>query len=138
MVMFSMDPDEDDVDFPTPTPPAAPGPPPRAELRIVDASVKKRGKACVVCGRAKPPHIEVGIDGVVEYTCRDCYELQSQGISPEITAYCVTCGTALLKGDHFCGKCGNPAALSCPKCGARPEEEDAFCGKCGASLRASA
>ncbi len=133
--MFSMEPDEDGDDFELPQPPAPPGPPPKAELKIRDASVRRRGKACVVCGRAKPAYIEVEIDGVAEYTCRDCYELQSQGLSGEVTQFCTKCGTALLKGDNFCGRCGTPASLRCPKCGARPEEEDAFCGKCGAALR---
>ena len=115
-----MNPDEDadDVDIPSP-----PAPPPRAEIKIVDASIRRRGRACVVCGRAKPAYIEVEIDGVVEYTCRDCYELQAQGLSGEVT--------------QFCTKCGTPAALKCPKCGARPDEEDGFCGKCGAALRPS-
>ncbi|HTD80753.1 MAG TPA: zinc ribbon domain-containing protein [Thermoplasmata archaeon] len=130
-----MEPDEDEDEVVLPPAPAPPGPPPRAEIKIVDASVRGRGKACVVCGRAKPSYIEVEIDGVVEYTCRDCYELQSQGLSGEVIAFCTKCGTALLKGDNFCGRCGTPASLRCPKCGARPEEEDAFCGKCGAALR---
>ncbi|TLZ64760.1 MAG: zinc ribbon domain-containing protein [Methanobacteriota archaeon] len=137
-MVLRMNPDEGDEDFVLPQPPPPTAPPPKQEIKIVDASTKRRGKACVVCGRPKAPYIEVDVDGVVEYTCQDCYELQAQGLSGEVTAYCVTCGAALLKGDHFCGRCGTPAALRCPKCGARPEEEDAFCGKCGAALRAPA
>ena len=134
--MESPDEPEDEVQVPRPPPP--PAPPPRPEIKIVDAAVRRRGKACIVCGRPRPAYIEVEIDGTMEYTCRDCYELQSQGLSPEVAEYCTKCGTALLKGDHFCGRCGMPAALRCPRCGARPEEEDAFCGKCGAPLRAPA
>ena len=137
-MVLRMNPDEGDEDFVLPQPPPPTAPPPKQEIKIVDASTKRRGKACVVCGRPKAPYIEVDVDGVVEHTCQDCYELQAQGLSGEVTAYCVTCGAALLKGDHFCGRCGTPAALRCPKCGARPEEEDAFCGKCGAALRAPA
>jgi hypothetical protein len=136
-VVPPMEPGEGDEDFTLPPPPGPPAPPPKAEIKIVDASSKRRGKACVVCGRPKPPYVEVDVDGVGEYTCQDCYELQAQGLSAEVAAYCVTCGAALLAGDHFCGRCGTPAALRCPKCGARPQEEDAFCGKCGAALRAA-
>ena len=134
---FSMEPDEDEVDIGLPSPPPPPAPPPRPELRIVEAERKRRGKACVVCGRSKPAYVEIEIDGVVEYTCRDCYELQSQGLSSEVAEFCTNCSATLLKGDHFCGRCGTPASVRCPKCGARPDEEDAFCGKCGAPLRAS-
>src|SRR3989442_15995014 len=132
-----MYPDEDADDIAPPSPTASPAPPPKAEIKIVDASIRRRGKACVVCGRAKPAYIEAEIDGVVEYTCRDCYELQAQGLSGEVTQFCTKRGTALLKGDNFCGKWGTPAALKCPKGGARPEEQVAFCGKCGAALRPS-
>lgn len=135
--MFSMERDEDSDDIDLPPPPAPPGPPPRADIKIVDASVRRRGKTCVVCGRARPAYIEVEIDGVVEFTCRDCYELQAQGLSGEVTQFCTKCGSALLKGDNFCGRCGTPASLRCAACGARPDEEDAFCGKCGATLRTS-
>ena len=129
-----MRPHEEDEEFGPPPTPGPAAPPPKAEIKIVDAATKRRGKACVVCGRPQPPYVEVDVDGLVEYTCRDCYELQAQGISPEVAAFCVKCGTALLKGDHFCGRCGTPAMSRCPKCGARPEEEDTFCGKCGAAL----
>ena len=133
---FSMEPDEGEEEFDLPSPPAPPAAPSRPELRIVEAT-KRRARTCVVCGRSRPAYVEIEIDGVVEYTCQDCYELQSQGLSSEVTEFCTKCGAAILKGDHFCGRCGTPAALRCPKCGARPEEEDAFCGKCGAPLRAS-
>jgi len=126
--------DEDDLGFPVE--PAPPPPPNRPELRIVEAT-KRRAKACVVCGRSKPAYVGVEIDGVVENTCQDCYELRAQGLSSEVSEFCAKCGAALLKGDHFCGRCGTPASLRCPRCGARPEEEDAFCGKCGAPLRAA-
>jgi hypothetical protein len=120
----------------SPPPPGPPAASPRPEIRIVDASARRRASACVVCGRPRLAYIEVEIDGVVEYTCKDCYELQSQGLAGEVTQYCVKCGTALLRGDHFCGRCGTPALFACPSCGARAGEEDAFCGKCGASLGA--
>ena len=134
-MVFRMNPDEGDDEFSLLQPPTPPAPTPKEEIKIVDAATRRRGKACVVCGRPKAAYIEVDVDGVVEYTCQDCYELQAQGLSGEITAYCVKCGVALLKGDHFCGRCGTPAALQCPKCGARQDEEDAFCGKCGTALR---
>jgi len=126
---------EEDADE-APAPPAPPPAPPRPEIKIVDAATRRRASACVVCRRPKPTYIEVEIDGTVEYTCRECYDLQSQGLSGEVSQYCVKCGTAILRSDHFCGKCGTPAVLACPSCGARADEEDAFCGKCGSTLRA--
>ena len=82
-----------------------------------------------MCGKEKTPYIEIEVDGVLEYTCKECYE----GQVIELTA-CRTCGAALEPGDAFCGKCGTSRALKCPACGTQANEGDRFCGKCGTTL----
>ena len=110
-----------------PEPPTTPIPPPKPELRIRDLGTRPRG--CSVCGQAKPAHVEIEVDGVLEYTCKECYE----GQTIELAA-CRSCGSALEPGDQFCGKCGGPRAFACPSCGADVGEEDRFCGRCGAKI----
>ena len=118
---------EDQAPLEAPTPPETPTPPPKPEIRIREYGARPRG--CSVCGKEKPPHIEIEVDGILEYTCRECYE----GQVIEIVA-CRSCGAAMEPGDHFCGKCGTPRLLSCPSCGVQVDEEDRFCGKCGARV----
>ncbi len=108
-------------------PPEAEPAPPRDEIRIRDLT--GRPTACSVCGQPKPVYVEIEVDGVVEYTCRDCYE----GDVVELVA-CRKCGAALEATDAFCGKCGAPRVLACRACGASLTDGDAFCGKCGASV----
>lgn len=107
--------------------PSEPAGPPKAELRIRDLGARPRG--CSVCGQPKTPYVEVEVDGVLEYTCKECYE----GDVIELAA-CRKCGAALESGDHFCGKCGTPRVLTCPSCAAEVDEEDRYCGKCGTKL----
>ena len=115
-----MDPD-DEASEPPPEPPVSP---PKPELRIRDLT--RRPRACSVCGQPKAPYVEIEVDGVLEYTCKECYE----GQVIELAA-CRTCGGAMESSDNFCGKCGTPRLLACPSCGAEVGEEDRFCGKCG-------
>ena len=123
-----MEPEEPpDEGAPPPAPPSEPVPPPKAEIKIRDLGVRPR--ACAVCGKAKAPYIEIEVDGVLEFTCKECYE----GQVIELTA-CRSCGAALEAADNFCGKCGVPRVLKCPACGAEVEEEDRFCGKCGGKI----
>ena len=124
-VRFPMDGEEpEDEGVPDAEPePAAPTKP---ELRIRDLG-ERRG--CSVCGKEKPPHIEILVDGAFEYTCRECYE----GQVIELAA-CRTCGAALEAVDEFCGKCGTPRVLKCASCGTEAGPEDRFCGKCGAKV----
>ena len=122
-----MDPEEPEDDVPPVEPPAPPAAPPKPELRIRDLGTRPRG--CNVCGKAKPPHIEIEVDGVLEYTCKECYE----GQVIELAA-CRSCGAAMESADHFCGKCGTPRIAKCSSCGAEVGEEDVFCGKCGTKL----
>ncbi len=122
-----MEGDEPDPDVPETPPPAAPAPPPKPEIRIRDLGARPRG--CSVCGEVKEPFIEIEVDGVLEYTCQECYE----GQVIEITA-CRSCGAAMEPADAFCGKCGTPRRMTCPSCGAAAGDDDRFCGKCGTKL----
>ncbi|TLZ52093.1 MAG: zinc ribbon domain-containing protein [Methanobacteriota archaeon] len=110
-----------------PEPPEAPVPPPKPEIRIRDLGTRPRG--CSVCGKAKVPYVEIEVDGLLEYTCQDCYE----GQVIELAA-CRQCGAALEAGDAFCGKCGAPRQMKCATCGAAVSDEDRFCGKCGTKV----
>lgn len=119
----------DDEGEPAPDSPEAappPGSPPKPEIRIRDLT---RHRNCSVCGKPKTPYVEIEIDGVIEYTCRECYE----GQVIELAA-CRSCGAAIEASDLFCGKCGAPRVVSCPSCGAEVGEDDRFCGKCGAAF----
>lgn len=125
-----VDPEESVDELPATPPEAAePAAPPKPELRIRDLGRKSRPRGCSVCGKPNPPHVEIEVDGVLEYTCVECYE----GKVIEVTA-CRSCGTAMEAPDNFCGKCGTPRLMKCPSCGAAADEEDRFCGKCGARL----
>lgn len=115
--------DEDDL----PETPSSPAPPAKPEIRIRDLTGRPRG--CNVCGKPKPAFIEIEVDGVREYTCRECYE----GEVVELVA-CRRCGGALSAGDRFCGKCGAARLDRCPACEAPAQEGDRFCGKCGAAI----
>ena len=119
-------PEEPEIKRP-PEPPETPVPPPKPELKIRDLGTRHRG--CSVCGKAKLPYVEIEVDGVLEYTCKECYE----GQVIELTA-CRTCGAALEASDAFCGKCGRPRQSACPSCRADLGEEDRFCGKCGTKI----
>jgi len=120
-----MEPQDSADAAPEPAGPAAT--PQKPELKIRDLGTRPRG--CSVCGEPKPPHVEIEVDGVPEYTCKECYE----GKVIEITA-CRSCGGGLEAGDNFCGKCGTPHLATCPSCAAEADEADRFCGKCGAKL----
>lgn len=113
-----------------PEPPAEPVAPPKPELKIRDLGTRPKG--CAVCGKPKAPYIEIQVDGVLEYTCRECYE----GQVIEVAA-CRGCGAAMELSDAFCGKCGAPRLLRCPSCDAEAAPEDRFCGKCGAPVTSS-
>ena len=117
-----MEPDEPEDEVRRPPEPVSP---PKPDLRIRDLGVRPRG--CSVCGEPKAPHIEIEVDGVLEYTCRECYE----GQVIELAA-CRSCGAALEAADGFCGKCGAPRQRACPACAADLADGDRFCGKCGA------
>ena len=119
--------DEEPGEFPEPPQPTPPAAPPKPEIRIRDLGSRPRG--CSVCGQPKPPFIEIEVDGVPEYTCRECYE----GQVIVLTA-CRSCGGALEAADNFCGKCGTPRVAKCASCGTDLDEEDRFCGKCGAKV----
>ena len=121
-----MDDEGDGPELPQPPPPQAPAPPPRPDIKIRDLT---RHRNCSVCGNEKAPYIEIEVDGVLEYTCEECYE----GQVIEIAA-CRACGGALEAADRFCGKCGAPRAVTCPACGADVADEDRFCGKCGSKV----
>ena len=110
-----------------PEPPETSVPPPKPELRIRDLGTRPRG--CSVCGKEKAPYVEIEVDGILEFTCQECYE----GQVIELAA-CRKCGAALEGGDHFCGRCGAPRQAACPSCGTELDEEDRFCGKCGARI----
>lgn len=116
---------EDEAREPPPEPTEAS--PPRPTLKIRDLTDRPGG--CSVCGKPKPRYIEIEVDGVLEYTCRECYE----GQVIELAA-CRKCGAAIEAPDNFCGKCGTPRAVKCPSCGSEVDEEDRFCGKCGTKL----
>ena len=118
--MDSEEPEDDGPEAPSTSPP-------KPELKIRDLGVRPSG--CSVCGAPKAPHIEIEVDGVLEYTCKECYE----GQVVELTA-CRSCGAALEAADAFCGKCGTPRVAKCESCGAAANEEDRFCGKCGAKV----
>ena len=109
-----------------PEPPPEP-PPPREEIKIRDLGSRPRG--CSVCGKDKEPYIQFEVDGVLEYTCKECYE----GEVIELVA-CRKCGAAMDAKDKFCGKCGAPRAVRCASCGADLRNEDQFCGKCGTTV----
>jgi len=110
-----------------PEPSETPIPTPRPELKIRDLGTRSRG--CSVCGKEKAPYVEIEVDGVLEYTCRECYE----GQVIELAA-CRSCGAALEAADHFCGRCGAPRQATCASCGADVGDEDRFCGKCGTKI----
>jgi predicted amidophosphoribosyltransferase len=105
--------------------PAAPA---RPDIKIRDLT---RRRNCSSCGKVKTPYIEIEVDGVLEYTCQECYE----GQVIEIAA-CRACGAGLEAADQFCGKCGAPRRVACAACGADLAENDGFCGKCGAKVTA--
>lgn len=110
--------------------PERPAPPAREEIRIVEFAAKQRSKGCSICGRSGDPYIEIEVDGVLEYTCRECYE----GPRARPDAFCRSCGAALRPGDNFCGRCGAPTPVRCDGCDSEVDEEDRFCGKCGRRL----
>ena len=109
-----------------PEAPETPTTPPKPELKIRDLGERPRG--CSVCGKDKKPYVEIEVDGVLEYTCQECYE----GQVIELAA-CRRCGAALEAADVFCGRCGTPRQATCASCGVDVGDEDRFCGKCGAS-----
>ena len=121
-----MDDQGEGPELPRPPPPQTPAPPPRPDIKIRDLT---RQRNCSVCGKEKAPYIEIEVDGVIEYTCKDCYE----GQVIEISA-CRACGGGLEEADRFCGRCGTPRAVTCPACSADVGDEDGFCGKCGAKV----
>lgn len=104
----------------------APSPPARPDIKIRDLTGQR---TCSVCGKEKAPYIEIEVDGVIENTCRECYE----GQVIELAA-CRACGAALEVADQFCGRCGASRVIECPACGTAVGEEDRFCGKCGAKV----
>lgn len=109
-------------------PPGEPeAPPPKDEIKIRDLTGRPRG--CASCGRPREPFIEVEVDGVLEYTCRECYEGEVV-----VLVACRSCGAAIEAGDAFCGKCGTARARACAGCGADLGGDDGFCGKCGAAV----
>ena len=116
--------------------PETPVVPPRPELFIIDFAEKKINPFCTVCGLRKARYLEVEVKGVIEYTCKDCYNKSKAVLSAPATS-CPSCGAGMHAGDNFCGKCGNPAMLKCPTCGNEANEEDRFCAKCGAKLFAA-
>ena len=89
---------EPEDEAPEPEPPA-PSAPPRPELKIRDLGTRPRG--CSVCRKPKLPYVEIEVDGVLEYTCKECYE----GQIIELAA-CRQCGAGVGDDDRFCGKCG--------------------------------
>lgn len=112
-------------EFPGPPPPAT-STPPRPDLKIRDLT---RQRNCSVCGKEKAPYIEIEVDSVLEYTCRECYE----GQVIEIAA-CRSCGAALEAADQFCGRCGTKHRIACAACGSDLGDGDGFCGRCGAKV----
>lgn len=121
-----MDEDGEEPGLPRAPEPAEPAAPPRPDIKIRDLT---RHRNCSVCGKVKTPYIEIEVDGVLEYTCQECYE----GQVIEIAA-CRACGGALEAADRFCGKCGTQRLSACPACAKEVSEGDRFCGKCGAKL----
>ena len=107
----------------------APPAPARPDIKIRDLTGLR---TCSVCGKEKASYIEIEVDGVVENTCKECYE----GQVIEISA-CRACGAALEASDGFCGRCGTSRALACPTCGTAVGEGDRFCGKCGSKVTPS-
>lgn len=116
--------------------PEVPVTPPKPELYIIDFAEKKINPFCTVCGLRKERYLEVEVKGVIEYTCKDCYNKSRAAATAPVTS-CRSCGAAMHAGDNFCGKCGNPALLRCSACGNEADEEDRFCAKCGAKLFAA-
>src|SRR3972149_2704181 len=106
-----------DTEEPEDDGPEAPPTPPKPELKIRDLGFRPSG--CSVCGAPKPPHIEIEVDGVLEYTCKECYE----GQVVELAA-CRSCGAALEAADAVCGEggTGRPVRgfLRLPGGGVRP------------------
>ena len=104
--------------------------PPKPEIRIVDFSEKKINPYCTVCGKKKERYLEIEVDGVVEYTCKECYT----GSGQIVVITCKNCSSEMEQGDNFCSQCGAPAVIRCSSCNAEIEEEDKFCAKCGVKL----
>ena len=121
-----MDDEGEGPELPRPPEPEAPAAPTRPDIKIRDLT---RQRNCSVCGKEKAPYIEIEVDGVLEYTCRECYEGQVIEL-----AMCRSCGGALEAADRFCGKCGTARAIACAACGADVRGEDGFCGKCGSRI----
>lgn len=124
----------EEPDFAESPPPQAPSAPERPDIIIRDLTGRR---TCSVCRKEKAPYIEIEVDGVVESTCRECYEgriVEEQVI--EVTS-CRTCGAAVEVADRFCGRCGALRVVACPACGTAVAEEDRFCGKCGSKLTPS-
>ena len=124
----------DEEELPTEDYPEEPeAKPPKEEIRIVemsDLSGEPVEKNCRVCGKLKPIYVEIESEGVVEYTCKECFEkdVSYQG------KVCKKCEAPLSVDDAFCGKCGTPTENKCGECGAVAKDDDAFCGKCGKKL----
>lgn len=106
---------------------------PKEEIRIVDmsgADGEPVDRVCRVCGLLKPVYVEVESQGIVEYTCKECFQ---KDVAPP-TKTCRECSAPVKQDDAFCGKCGKPTELRCGECGSTAKEGDAFCGKCGSTL----
>ena len=106
--------------------------PPKEDIRIIEISESGTAleKVCRVCGQLKPVYVEIESDGVVEHTCKECFE-------KDVTVpgkACRECEEPVSAEDAFCGKCGTPAERKCEECGALAQDDDAFCGKCGSKL----
>jgi hypothetical protein len=117
---------EPDPEEPEPTPP-------KEEIRIVEMSESGEAtmeKMCKVCQELKPAYVEVESEGVIEYTCKNCFEKDVADTGKS----CWSCDTSIKDDDAFCGKCGSPAEKKCSECGEPAKDDDAFCGKCGSKL----
>lgn len=101
-------------------------------LKIREYSEPGEKETCIVCEEAKKPYIQIEYQNRTEYTCEDCYR-KSVG-EPLIAKECRECGTELMQGDKFCGKCGAKQVSACPNCGEKTSSGDSFCGKCGKKL----
>lgn len=100
----------------------------REEVKIKDYSAFK---PCSVCGEAKVPYIEIEFNGIVERTCKDCYEAQ---YTPKLKLRCPSCSSECVEEDNFCWKCGFRLHLICPTCGSKGDIGDKFCRQCGGRL----
>jgi hypothetical protein len=107
--------------------------PPKEEIRIVemsDVSGAPKEMLCKVCKVSKAVHVEVESDGIIEYICKECFEVDVADQGKQ----CFSCEAPLKQDDAFCGSCGSPSEKKCSKCGTTGKDDDAFCGKCGNKL----